>query len=280
MLEREQYYLDTLLFAQEYIRKENNKFLELGYNINPFAANRLGSHQSKESIKKSVLNNSKVLSVVHYDFNGNKIGEYFSTGEAAKAVNINRNCIYNCCKHNIDYTYKGFFIYKNEEEMYKEYFESFHKNAFVIQPWNKGIKTGRIDKKESVILFDRYGRYIKIFTHQSDVSEFLHTSTSNISHYKNKKPLKNYLIFDIDFDYKSIINKLREDYWFVYTDLTSIDCNKILVFDVFDNFISSFETVIEASETMNLNCNSIYNVLCGKRKQLKGFKFKYSEDIV
>lgn len=29
---------------------------------------------------------------------------------------------------------------------------------------------------------------------------------------------------------------------------------------------------------MNLNENSIYNVLCGKRKQIKGFK--YFEDIV
>ena len=26
--------------------------------------------------------------------------------------------------------------------------------------------------------------------------------------------------------------------------------------------------------------NSIYNVLCGKRKQCKGFIFKYNEDIV
>lgn len=43
LLIREQYYLDNLLFAQDYINKVNNKFLELGYNINPTSSNRLGS---------------------------------------------------------------------------------------------------------------------------------------------------------------------------------------------------------------------------------------------
>lgn len=33
MFSREQYYLDNLLFAQEFIKKENNKFYEFGYNL-------------------------------------------------------------------------------------------------------------------------------------------------------------------------------------------------------------------------------------------------------
>lgn len=52
LLIREQYYLDTLLFAQEYINHKSNKFLELGYNINPITSNRIGSKQTIESIKK------------------------------------------------------------------------------------------------------------------------------------------------------------------------------------------------------------------------------------
>lgn len=46
---REQYYLDTLLFAQEYIRKENNRFKKLGYNINPLASSRRGSKTSNKT---------------------------------------------------------------------------------------------------------------------------------------------------------------------------------------------------------------------------------------
>lgn len=46
--EREQYYLDTILFASE----NNYKFDELGYNINRKADSRLGVIQSKETNKK------------------------------------------------------------------------------------------------------------------------------------------------------------------------------------------------------------------------------------
>lgn len=279
LLEREQYYLDTLLFAQEYIRKESNKFLELGYNMNPIAANRLGSKQSKEAIKKTIENNPRILPVIHYDFSGNKLGEYLTTGDASKATGANRVNILMCCKHEVDYTHKGFFIYKHEEEIYKEYVKSLHENPFIIQPWNKGLKTGRMEKDECVILFDRYGRYIKKFTHQTDLSKFINTTSSNISKYKNIKVHKNYLFFDLNYDYEPIISKLRDKYWYIH-EVNEIEHKKILVFDNFDNFIISFDSVEEASKLLELNSNSIYNVLCGKRNQLKGFKFKYFEDIV
>ncbi len=53
LLEREQYYLDTLLFAQEYINKENKKFLEIGYNLCPTAGNMLGYKHTEEAKRKS-----------------------------------------------------------------------------------------------------------------------------------------------------------------------------------------------------------------------------------
>ena len=52
LLEREQYYLDTLLYAQEYIKDKDSRFLELGYNINPIAGSHLGSKRSEETKKK------------------------------------------------------------------------------------------------------------------------------------------------------------------------------------------------------------------------------------
>jgi group I intron endonuclease len=58
LLVREQHYLDTLLFAQEYIRKEDNRFERLGYNICPIAGSVLGRKQSKEErLKRSGENN-------------------------------------------------------------------------------------------------------------------------------------------------------------------------------------------------------------------------------
>ena len=54
------------------------------------------------------------------------------------------------------------------------------------------------------------------------------------------------------------------------------------MYDIFGNKITSFSSVSEASELTNINENSIYNVLCNKRKQIQGYVFKYNknDDIV
>lgn len=49
LLVREQYYLDTILFAQEYINKVNTKFDDIGLNITPIAN---GAYLTEESIKR------------------------------------------------------------------------------------------------------------------------------------------------------------------------------------------------------------------------------------
>lgn len=49
-LEKEQYYLDTILFAQDFVNGTSNKFRELGYNINPLATGT--PNLSKETIEK------------------------------------------------------------------------------------------------------------------------------------------------------------------------------------------------------------------------------------
>lgn len=56
---REQHYLDTLLFAQEYITKEDNRFENLGYNKSPIAGNCLGARHTEETKKKHAINSAK-----------------------------------------------------------------------------------------------------------------------------------------------------------------------------------------------------------------------------
>lgn len=63
LLEREQYYLDTLLFAQEYIKNNDQRFLELGYNLSPTSSSPLGIKRSEETKKKcSIANLGRTLS--------------------------------------------------------------------------------------------------------------------------------------------------------------------------------------------------------------------------
>lgn len=49
LLTREQYYLDTILFAQEWITRTNNTFRKLGYNLNPVAGSPLGFKHSQHT---------------------------------------------------------------------------------------------------------------------------------------------------------------------------------------------------------------------------------------
>lgn len=56
LLKAEQHYLNTLLFAKEFISRENNKFQELGYNSYPTAqspAGRIVSAETKDKIRKT-----------------------------------------------------------------------------------------------------------------------------------------------------------------------------------------------------------------------------------
>ena len=51
--------MDTVLFARDYINKKSNKFLELGYNINPLATGT--PNLSKETIEKRTKTFSEVV---------------------------------------------------------------------------------------------------------------------------------------------------------------------------------------------------------------------------
>jgi len=53
-----------------------------------------------------------------------------------------------------------------------------------------------------------------------------------------------------------------------------------MMFDVFGNYITSFDTIKECSEITNINECTIRDSLTERRKQAKGFVFKYNEDIV
>lgn len=104
--EKEQFYLDTLLFAQEYIRKENNKFKELGYNLSPTANSVLGIQRSQEfkekcrissTGKKASKETREKLSTIH---KGRKRGKLLEStklklSEYAKSRNGSKNPFYN-----------------------------------------------------------------------------------------------------------------------------------------------------------------------------------------
>lgn len=281
LLLREQYYLDTLLFAQDYINSKNSNFLELGYNVNPCATSRLGSKQSKNSIEKAIMNNPKRIEVLQFDFHGNFIKEYISVAEAAFEIGCSKSNVLQCCMMKQEYC-KQYFCYSKkyfENNSYlQEYMYSLKDNPFVPQVWNKGKKfKANANNCKKVLVFTCYGEFIKEFESQKLAAEFITATEDNIRKAKNKKIVKNYYVFDKDFDYSSIINEEKSKY-----DKICIPHfgTKFKMFNIFGTEISSWNSIKECETLTNLSYAGINSVLAKRRKQYLNFTFKYYDDIV
>lgn len=112
---REQYYLDTLLFAQEFILNKDKRFNKFGYNICPIAGSRLHSTVSEES-KKKISNSTKGIKKSSSHSRNIKIGvtaksgksvidivndvEYSSISEASRITGLSIAAISKQCSKN------------------------------------------------------------------------------------------------------------------------------------------------------------------------------------
>lgn len=110
LLSREQYYLDTLLFAKEYLEHKDNRFLQLGYNLQPIAGSPLGVRASKETkrkLSKSKMglknpmfgrtgdNHPRTIKVIQYTREGKFVKLWDSIVEAGKSLNLTHSSIRN-----------------------------------------------------------------------------------------------------------------------------------------------------------------------------------------
>lgn len=103
LLEREQFYLDTWLFAKDPI-----KFAKKAYNICPTAGSPLGrlvtnsTKQKLSDLRKGVNNpmygkkgssNSRSIGILQYSSNGNFISEFSNAREASELLKISEKAI-------------------------------------------------------------------------------------------------------------------------------------------------------------------------------------------
>lgn len=112
LFEKEQYYLDNLLYAQDFISDINNKFVELGYNINPIANSPRGvtlsdetklnisiAHKGKIKTKEHLMNYriGKSKRVSQYDLEGNLVREWLGASFAAEELKLKPQSILRVC---------------------------------------------------------------------------------------------------------------------------------------------------------------------------------------
>lgn len=103
----EQFYLNTLLFAQEYVNNNDYRFKKFGYNNAPIAGNNFGVKHTKEARKrmseshlgykftelqllnhKSALVKATGIKCLLYDLNGIFVGLFDTLSDATKYINI------------------------------------------------------------------------------------------------------------------------------------------------------------------------------------------------
>lgn len=83
-MKNEQYWLDKLLFAQEYIKEKDKRFLELGYNISPTAGSNLGHKRTVEMNKKTPWETKEKMKAV------SKKNNYKHTEEIKKELSLKK----------------------------------------------------------------------------------------------------------------------------------------------------------------------------------------------
>lgn len=268
LIEREQYYLDNLLFAQEYIRKENKKFLQLGYNINPTAGkNRKGTHQSKAAIKKTIKNSNRKRKIIVVDINNNKIEEFDYIFELLNKYKISSTSFYNALN-------KKQFTKKNIGFMTKEDYLKDIK----LKNYRSGNKKGTSykGKKRAVDVFTVYGEFVESFEDLYQCAKFFHTTPSSVFVKLNRKISKKILIDSmisryIIVDKNTSMDEYTKNWRTIFQKLKDLN-GKYTIYDCFDNFIGRGE-IKDIANILSIKRDGLYSCL-GRNSYIKSLKIK------
>lgn len=267
LIQREQYYLDTLLFAQEYIRKEDYRFLKVGYNINPTAGkSRKGTTQSLDSIKQGLNTSGRNRKIIVVNVKNEKIDEFDYLFELLEKYNISNQLVYLSIKKK-QFTLKGIgFLYE----------EDFIKGIILKNPklGSRELGIPYQGKKREVFLYTIYGEFVKKFTDLYECGKYLNTAAPNIHRKMNVIHFKKYII-DSDLSRHLILDKdisIQEtlNYWSsIFSRLRA--CNgKYKVRDCFDNYLGSTD-IIDLTSILNTTSKSI-NTAIKRNTYLKTLK--------
>lgn len=208
--EREQYYLDTLLFAQEYIKGGDNRFVKLGYNIKPIAGSNRGYRMTDEQIHNILLKNGRRIYAI--DKYGGIIGKFISVRYVKEYFRLSST--------------GPIFISANNKQLTKILpdvgfiYESDYHEGYIPKPIdlnrvnnpnykNKGIK--------KIYSYNIKGELLREFDSQTECANYYGINTPNLCRKINKlnkkrfKLHKNDGILFINDRGKYIIDKLYKD---------------------------------------------------------------------
>jgi hypothetical protein len=253
LIQREQYYLNTLLFAQEYIRKEDVRFLKLGYNINPTAGkSRKGTTQTLSSIKQGLTTSGRNRRIIVVNSNNEKIDEFDYLFELLAKYNIPNQTVYISIKKK-QFTIQGIgFLYE----------EDFIKGNKLKKPKLGSRELGMPYQgpKRKVFVYTLYGKFFLQFEDLHQCAVYFNTTPGNIYRKMNilfnkrnliDSELTKYLVVDefTNIDPVTI-------YWNnIFSKISSCE-GEFKIYDCFGNYLGC-ATSKKLSEILEITVNTI-----------------------
>ena len=258
LLEREQYWMNKLLKADEYLNDKNNFFLKNGYNILPKSIKGFTGKHSKDTIIKLLKTQKRYNRIFRVDTEGNIIGIYDFQKECPDIRQVVSRSIKNGnTLFNKNY---GYILEKDYIEKWVPTIKKHHRQD-VPNTWMK---------TKEVYVYDIYGRFYQKFKSYKECAQEFEKTVQSLSNVINKNKVKiqePYLFFDKEQNLKYSILELSEN-----KDI-------LKVYTLMNEFIG-YSNYNELSEKLNTSYQCIRTVINKKRKQLKGYIIIENEDIV
>lgn len=261
LLEREQYYLDFYLKANEYINGISDYFIENGYNILPLSIKGFTGKHSRNSILKQ-LKSRGFSEIYKVDLQGNILNIYDMISE----IEDSNSSIFKSIKTKNTLRTKDYGYIRAED-----YFIDF--KPIKLISWNKNKKYN-IEIGKSVFVYDIYGRFYKEFSKITLCAKHFKVPLSSISSKLNKKRTSLIGNSNLSF-YNFFTTKQNNNLNFI--NISNI--GELKVFTMFNEYIgnSNFK---ELCYLLNVKKTSIQEVINNRRKQIKGYIIKCHNDIV
>lgn len=211
----------------------------------------ISEEEKMRNREKNIINHlSESDEIYQVDFNQKIVNIWTSARRAARELNIEQSCIWNCLKK-LRKTYKGYiWIYPSE-----------YKSLNVDDYMNFKVKN------RNVYCFDLFGVLIRKYSNANDVAKDGYDPSGILKVCKSTHKLKTYKnmlwSFNNHVDEK-LIKKLHEkDY--------------IKMYDENNTLIGTYTSQNEIAELYDLTKSGISQCLSGKIKSTKGYYFYYSD---
>lgn len=267
---KEQFYLNKLLKADQYILKKSKYFLTKGLNIKPVANPGFFGKHSEQSILKMLKKKGRPVMAISPD--GHILGTYLSVYFATIAHNINDHVIRKCSQNrSLNKSNEIGFIY---EDLYTS---NYIPKKFIIH--NKGKKGPPAQNRKPVYIYTLYGEFLKKYDSHLEASKALNMTIAGFHKKLNKVHIKNmsensalYRVFTVK--NPSVIKQLKLEYLKIKQATHRKGELKINRLD--HKLVGYSNSIKEASIILKTAPQAVQAVLNGRRKQLKGYHISYA----